>query len=198
MRVDVHAEFVQEYLKCLNAIEAARRVGIELRRDPPDVGYYVYFLVESLCGGIVYVGKGRRKRMFQHLANYRRGKEQNQNKVKAFDDAIESGGNISAMVFSVMRSEPEAYTLEALLIHALKPTGITNGSSGQGLWAINMRRQMKAFEDWEPLLTPELRGDIAAVWGSPRTAYDWFLRALEGPHYTELTFDQTGRVLNLK
>ena len=162
--------FVDEYLVDLNATQAAIRAGYSLGEKPPS-GYYTYFLINDQTGFIFYVGKGKHKRMCQHLAIWKRGAEPNPLKAAYFDNLLARGGAVQHLVFSEHGTdEASAFRVERLLIDAFSKVGLTNLVPGQvtdmeraGMTASSLLRQVKPLEHWRVERNPSA-SEIELYW----------------------------------
>jgi hypothetical protein len=117
--------------------------------------YYVYLLKDPRDMSIFYIGKGKGKRMFTHVANARKGKIDN---VKKYQKIIEIHNDGFDVVVEINReglSERNAYKLEKELISKFKGMGITNIVGGtvtnselvyQG--ALDLLKRLKSFDRW--------------------------------------------------
>ena len=99
---------------------------------PVEVGskYYVYALVASDTDEIIYIGKGKGRRVKCHVAAAKNGNIDNAPKHKAIVDAFERGAFVVELVIENELTEPEAFRFEKHLIETFKDqlTNIANGS----------------------------------------------------------------------
>lgn len=119
--------FCLAYLETGNASEAYRHVYGE------HVGigdeYYVYALVAEDIGEIIYIGKGKGQRMFNHVADAKNGRIYNAPKHKAITDIIARGSSVVEMVIESGLDEKHALRFEKYLITQFK-NSLTNIASG--------------------------------------------------------------------
>lgn len=168
--------FVKEYLIDLNATQAAIRAGYS---EKTAQGYYVYFLSNPNDGSIFYIGKGKGKRLNQHVKNCKAGKIDNAPKAAAIKCILESGREVKETIFECGLSESEAYALERKLIHSLRDHGLTNISNGcmSNAELIPMQAQtlldrLIPFNQWSSNLDDYTRQLTLRVFGSLEYAYN--------------------------
>lgn len=173
--------FVEEYLIDLNAIQAAVRAGLSFGQI--GGGFYVYFLIDDSSGQIIYVGKGKGRRMRQH--RFDAHKPDSTNQIKALR-IIQCGDNLREEVFAGQLTEPEAMGLEKSLISALKEYGLTNISSGNVHPAeshlARIERNIAAilpYEEWISIAHPEALRQAERLKGSTQEFYEYFCNAWE-------------------
>lgn len=161
------------------SIEAAPRepapVLSELGSSLPD-GPYVYALAHQ--GQPFYIGKGRGRRMFQHVLDALRGARGRKcEKIRAI---FAAGGEIEYQVLGRYGSDTEAYAAEKQLI--ARGGDLTN-IVGRNAKPISPRERaqqsfasllavMKPYDQWEPSLPPHLRTVAINVFGSPAGLYN--------------------------
>jgi hypothetical protein len=173
-------KFVDEYLVDLNATQAAMRAGYEWGLGS---GFYVYFLTNPINGSVFYIGKGCGKRAQSHL----RGAERRPNAFKEIEIRKIRASRREPVIqyFASGLSEPDALTIEGLMINALRKFGLTNIVNGSRsateacrVEAEEMLDRMKPYDLWESGLTPMQRRSTVIVGGGPRGAYDKIRAAL--------------------
>lgn len=119
--------FVAEYLKDLNATQAAIRAGVELIEKPS--GYYVYILIGS-DGRIVYVGKGKGRRMHQHMKDAKAGRVSSIKKHRGLMTMLSNGDEPKAFAIVDNLSDDDAYRVERSVIHKIGHDRLLNSSAG--------------------------------------------------------------------
>ncbi len=97
--------------------------------------YYVYQLIDSRNKKVFYVGKGQKKRMYDHVKDVKRGLIPNRNNKKLGNkiEKILSIGKIKYKKVLVTENEQEAYNKEKELIAEIgleNLCNITNGGEG--------------------------------------------------------------------
>ena len=90
--------FCDYYLISLNATDAAIKAGYSFIKKPSQ--YYIYFLLNSCTGKIIYIGKGTGKRADQHLLEYKKGVVTNAPKHSAIRDIYDNNGELNVLYFS--------------------------------------------------------------------------------------------------
>ena len=117
--------------------------------------YYVYLLKDPRDMSIFYIGKGKGKRMFAHVANAKKGKIDNVKKYQRIIEIHSAGFDVIAEKKYEGISEREAYKKEKELISEFKNMGITNIVGGtvtneelayQG--ALDLLKRLKSFDRW--------------------------------------------------
>ena len=129
---DKRKSFVREYLKAQSASVAASLADVETSCVPPVNGYYVYALINPETDRIIYIGKGKGRRMFTHV---REAKGSNipttsLKKYKALRDLVEAGITPVETVLFCTDTEGEAYRLERGLISGIGLKNLSNSVPG--------------------------------------------------------------------
>jgi len=172
--------FVDEYLKDLNATQAAIRAGYELVSDLNSFKekYYVYFLIDPFDMSIFYVGKGTGRRMFAHC---RAKNDVNRIKSSRINKIKNSGNSVIERIFSLHEDESDALSVERLLIKRLSESGLTNISSGErtskesALAKIDyMLNSLLSYEVWASNISKEIYKSVEVAFGCPKRFYEKF------------------------
>ncbi len=126
------AAFVREYLLSGNAFDAAEAAGIDMMERPPAKGFYVYIVINPETGAIIYIGKGKHRRMFAHVpaARRNRGQVTNAKKIKALRELMQSGVTPQPLAIFQAQAEREALTIEKSLIGGIGMDNLTNFARG--------------------------------------------------------------------
>ncbi len=87
--------------------------------------YYVYLLIDSITGKIFYIGKGCKKRMYEHVKDVQRGRIPNnnnrlKNKIKKI---LSAGYKIKYKKILITENEQKAFAKE---IELIKKIGLEN------------------------------------------------------------------------
>jgi hypothetical protein len=124
--------FARAYVETGNASEASILADVEMSMAAPTDGKaYVYFLLCPAMERVIYVGKGRNKRMYHHWRDVRRGAVSGVKKHKALADLMDSGKEPVPVVFSAGMSDANAYALERAMINRLGRKTLANTAAGQ-------------------------------------------------------------------
>ncbi len=97
------------------------------------VVYYVYILIDPITGIPFYVGKGQKKRMYQHIKDVKRGRIPNRtntklgNKIKKI---LSSGNKVKYKKIFITENEQEVYDKEKTLIAEIGLKNLCNLTEG--------------------------------------------------------------------
>jgi hypothetical protein len=173
---DKQKAFCEEYLIDFNGTQSAIRAGLEPQQP---LKYYVYMLINSLDGKIFYIGKGKGKRVSQHVKNAKAKRIDNAIKHQAIVDVLSSGGKVIEYIFASNLNESQAYALEGSLIKTFMNHGLTNISNGTRTAlessiarARILLDRLKPFDDWARDITPQQRHTVETVGESCKAFYD--------------------------
>ena len=122
--------FARAYTELGNAWFAAHDADIQLMPVPPSSGYYVYILVRPDTDEIVYVGKGKNNRMFQHVRDVRAGRISGLKKYQGLSKLMQAGVVPQAYTIFIGLNEHQAYELERKLIRSIGKSHLLNSGSG--------------------------------------------------------------------
>src|SRR5512139_3983744 len=114
-----HELFAQELAKGKSLKEACGLSGTRLQSIAKPAGYYVYLLVDSRTDVPFYVGKGKNRRAFAHVAEWRKQKVSNAAKYARICDIHAAGFKVRHYCLQDGLSEDEAFSLERELISRL-------------------------------------------------------------------------------
>jgi len=175
--------FVKEYLVDLNATQAAIRAGYELKRF--GTGYYVYLLINPFTKKIIYIGKGKGRRLLKHRAEVNRGVVNNLNKFSEIYEIEQLGNKVIEKVLVDELSESDAFALEKYLINSFKQTGITNIANGIEQTADKIKfkarlllDKLKPFDAWVCEIDKESLSLVNRVFGNAEFFYNYIKRNL--------------------
>lgn len=181
---DKQKAFVREYLLDLNATQAAIRAGVTLEPKPPETGWYMYFLIDPRDDTIFYVGKGKGKRVWQHLSQPKN--DRNHVKARRIEEIRKNGVEPVCRVFESFKEEGAAFNCEKEMISSLRSYGLTNLTGGMCAAKERMRDRAKSFKDRLPAfartlqnLNPAGIAAVNAVFGSTTDCYYAIEKAIE-------------------
>jgi hypothetical protein len=110
------------------------------------VEFYVYTLTDPRTGAVFYVGKGKRARAYQHVAEALRPNSVNQRKCALIRDILDAGHVPSVAIVQRYELEADAIEHEADLIASMQ--GLTNIlARGWSLTAEEAARRTAAREE---------------------------------------------------
>lgn len=148
-------------------------------------GYYVYLLVDTRTDTVFYVGKGKKRRAFAHVAGWRTGVVVNLDKHDRIGAIIEGGGEVGHFCVADGLKEHEAFALERQFILGIGKDRLTNFSSGargdmeyaaflraiirDGAWAEKRLKTIRPYCRWKRRIDHQLNpkdipGGNAEVW----------------------------------
>ena len=154
---DKQEKFVDEYLKTWSASVAASLADIETSCVPPVNGYYVYALINPETDQIIYIGKGKGRRMFAHVREVKGGNipRVSLKKYKALRDLVEAGITPVETVLFCTDTEGEAFRLERALISGIGLKNLANSVPGtmcaaqrDKLWAEIFKSKIMPKDVW--------------------------------------------------
>jgi len=93
--------------------------------------FYVYALIDPRDRQPFYVGKGKGRRRYQHLADWKAGRIVNIRKHEKIGEIVSAGFAPKAIVLFAGLEEGAAFDLERKIIAGLGPEMLTNISEGQ-------------------------------------------------------------------
>lgn len=172
--------FVREYLKDMNATRAAIAAEWEFATIP-QVGWYVYFLIDPRDDQIFYVGKGKGKRIHTHTSS--NSVDRNITKRFRIREICARGDKVREVVFEVFAQEDDAYVIEGQLIRELQHAGLTNKAQGAAdprTDALAMLAALKPFDRWVSTTDRYTLDVTQRVFGDLRKFYDYFVETLIG------------------
>lgn len=123
-----HQLFLKSYLKNESASESLL-VSYGIKQSIGNA-YYVYALVADDTDEIIYIGKGKGKRVYSHVKASKNGRIDNAPKHKAILEILGRGSKVREMIIQSDLTERNALKIEKYFIENLKDklTNIANGS----------------------------------------------------------------------
>lgn len=174
--------FVQAYLTTGNASEAYRQAGIT------NLGagkFYTYFLIDPRDQQIFYVGKGKGRRLYQHVVNVNSGRFDNVAKCKRILDIIDSGNVVIERHFSWHDNGVDALIAERVMIDRFP--NLTNAVRGVvpliEREIMNIEYFLKwviPYDRWIECARPDQIASATHFAESPRQFYDMIISQMEG------------------
>lgn len=174
--------FCLAYVQTGNASEAYRRAGIQTNGRGK---FYTYFLIDPRNEDIFYVGKGKGKRLHQHVANVNAGRFDNPNKCQRIMDILDAGHSVIERHFSWHDNGVDALIVERLMIERFP--NLTN--TAKGCVPLVERQIMKveyflkwviSYDRWIETARPNQLENATAIAGSPRQFYDDIIMEMKG------------------
>lgn len=149
---DKQTQFCMQYASHMDIGMAKSFSDIDFPSHPGEK-FYVYLLVDPRSSQIFYIGKGKGRRPYGHMAEARSGKLGNTYKHNRIREIWASDEEVSIIYFQVDMKEDEAYGLERSLIKSIGPKTLTNISSGTNKdslkeWAKHKLSTFLPFEQW--------------------------------------------------
>jgi len=129
--------------------------------------YYVYELINSIDGKIIYVGKGTRYRMYIHVRRAKKNDVQNSKNPKLLNkisSIIDNGGTILYNIIYRTDDDIDAYTKETDRINELGISNLCNIKVGQmcteDIYKLNKMRMLgkKLKEETKQKISNSLKG----------------------------------------
>lgn len=160
--------FAQLLAHGVPVIEAAKDVGIQFSQGSRVEGFGVYFLSDPRDGVVFYVGKGKRRRPWDHEKECRRGQIRNTCKYNAIRDILRAGFRPVIHIVADNLIERKAQSLEMFFIRAIGRSRLTNWNTGSSAVvgsfntfnvADGLLRRVKSFGSWLRE-TPRSRAEI--------------------------------------
>jgi hypothetical protein len=150
--------FADSVLAGNTVTEAATASGIELTPCDRLNGFYVYLLIDPRDDSVFYVGKGRGRRAFDHVAECKANRATNREKNARIRSILDAGMEVGARAIVHGIEQSTAFAIERVLIESLPD--LTNGASGRGLnWLGVCQRELRKIPSycvWEFNVLPEL------------------------------------------
>lgn len=140
--------FCDEYLKGLNATQAMIRSGFTNSIHFPGDNFFVYCLIDSRNNQIFYIGKGKGKRPYKHITDYKNGIINNAFKHQRIHEILQSNHTIKVFYLDINLTEHESFQIESAFIKAIGTQNLTNISGGFNkesvkAWADSFLKQIK-------------------------------------------------------
>lgn len=108
--------------------------------------FYVYTIADPRDGSIFYVGKGSKRRAWQHEADVRKGRpDGNHLKCTRIAEIVAAGLCTEVAIVAKYEIEQDAFDHEEELIAVLP--GLTNMRAGGGGWALTPEEAARRFEE---------------------------------------------------
>lgn len=144
--------FCEEYIKDLNGTQAAIRAGYSFHIHPGNK-FFVYCLIDPRSDHIFYIGKGKGKRPYDHIVDYKKNRHGNQFKYERIGEIISAGEEVEIRYLGVELEEIEAFQLEHFFIKTIGTKNLTNISGGISKesvkqWAINYISRTKSLSKY--------------------------------------------------
>lgn len=144
--------FCKEYLSNFNYIEAFVKSGYKMKLLPGSK-YFVYLLVDPRNEQIFYIGKGTKKRPYDHIKESYKIKTLNNFKSNRITEILNSQYDVNIIYFETELDESEAFKIERLLISTIGTKNLTNISGGVRKesvkeWAKRNLKNMMPFDTW--------------------------------------------------
>jgi hypothetical protein len=180
-------QFCRVYKEGLHAFSAAFEADFDFcTLEKGSQLFYVYLLIDPNDGQIFYVGKGKGRRMYQHVRAALNGDVDNSAKYDRIKQILDSGQDVVHKIFSLHEKEDDAFAVEKMLIEEFAPLGLTNivhGVVTENQW-VNRRAKillemLKPFETWEAGASPDVVASCISLCGSMQAFYDEVRKTLE-------------------
>lgn len=180
-------QFCRVYKESQNAFCASFEADLDFcTLEKGSQLFYVYLLIDPNDGQIFYVGKGKGRRMYQHVRAALNGDVDNSAKYDRIKQILDSGQDVVHKIFSLHEKEDDAFAVEKMLIEEFAPLGLTNivhGVVTENQW-VNRRAKilleaLKPFETWEANASPDVVASCISLCGSMQAFYDEVREMLE-------------------
>jgi hypothetical protein len=122
--------------------------------------FYVYELVNSLTGDVIYVGKGCGDRMYTHVRQSKMGKHINTDLQNTILNIIERGGKIEYRTPHINISEQSAYEFEIKMINEYGLKNLCNKINYKISYYSTQTMKGKTYEE---LYGPERAAELKMV-----------------------------------
>ena len=129
MSVTASEIFCREYKEGLNLFDAAIAAGFNLYQSPLGLPY-VYCLARLDTSEIIYIGKGRKKRMFSHIDDVKSGRVRGLKKYKGIKKLLDRGIALTPYVLFYKETDADALSAESFLINQIGCDYLLNSSPG--------------------------------------------------------------------
>lgn len=179
--------FVEEYCKDRNGTQAAIRAGYAT--PPRSRDFYVYVLIDPRNDEVFYVGKGKGRRVRDHVAEVRGGRCRNAPKGRRIQAILNEGARVVELILEYFPRERAALAAEAELIRYLRQYGLTNLHPGftknlpswaaPSEFARQFLRDLKPFDVWVAELPQDKLEVIRQICESPENLYTQLKAAAE-------------------
>lgn len=153
--------FARHYVETGNALLAAAAAGVTISTVAPKEGAYVYLLLCPEMRRLLYVGKGRGRRMHHHLRDVRSGRVSGTKKHKGLAEYVRRGKQPVAVVFEAGLDDGRALELEKNLIRRFGLKRLLNSGAGPGSpWVKalaeveEMQMRLLPYDEWIRLRNP--------------------------------------------
>lgn len=141
-------DYITAYKDCHNAFIASERSGYTLLERYPNVGFYVYLLIDPRNAEIFYVGKGIGGRVLKHEERTRRGVLMNKEKVKRLQEIMATEKEVVRRILATSEDEEVALAIESNVINALAFCGgLTNIIGGNSIKNQSVRAMAEYFSN---------------------------------------------------
>ena len=143
---------------------------------------YVYFLIDPRDKSVFYVGKGKGKRVKDHVKNAKNGRVDNALKHRRIMQITDAGSPVIEQVFFRTDNEAQSLFVEKFFIKELKNYGLTNIVNGSSSNAERIIEEVEAVRRGIPplnWLTERNDPDMISVFGSMAGYHEFAHRVLD-------------------